>query len=312
MRRSYGAMLAAAFLVAACGTETADPGAEPADSRSPELTPSASTIPRPTAVPAADGEVTTGGPVTVLDDGKGAEACLGGVLTSLPPQCGGPKLVGWDWADHEGDFEEAAGTRWGEFVLTGTFDGRSIAVTDVVPAAEWDPIESRDEESFGTPCAEPAGGWAPIDPATTTDRTQQQAIRIANQLPSYAGLWVDQSINPAHDEDPGGLEWEMRLNDPQLLILNVAVTGDVAEAEAAIREVWGGALCVSEAPYTDRELAKIQDEMRDLPGMRGSDRDSDGVSVWVIFDDGSLQAWADQEYGAGVVEVSSALEPVED
>ena len=30
----------------------------------------------------------------------------------------------------------------------------------------------------------------------------------------------------------------------------------------------------------------------------------------VLYDDGSLQAWADATYGAGLVEVTSALEPV--
>ena len=28
----------------------------------------------------------------------GPELCLGGVLESLPPQCGGPDVIGWDWA----------------------------------------------------------------------------------------------------------------------------------------------------------------------------------------------------------------------
>lgn len=53
--------------------------------------------------------LTTGHPVTVLDDGDGAELCLGGGNDSWPPQCGGPKLVGWSWAEHEGEYEEARG-----------------------------------------------------------------------------------------------------------------------------------------------------------------------------------------------------------
>jgi hypothetical protein len=74
--------------------------------------------------------VTTGQPVTVLDDGGGPEACLGGVMTSLPPQCGGTPLVGWDWADHEGEHETQAGVRWGGLLLTGPYDGTLQAALD--------------------------------------------------------------------------------------------------------------------------------------------------------------------------------------
>jgi len=35
------------------------------------------------------------------------------------------------------------------------------------------------------------------------------------------------------------------------------------------------------------------------------------VDLPVVHDDGSIQAWADEEYGVGVVEVTSALTPVE-
>jgi hypothetical protein len=308
MRRPYAALVAAALLLAACGTETSDPGGDPAADPTSPVAPTA----MPTDIPAADGEVTTGGPVTVLDDAKGAEACLGGVADSLPPQCGGPKLIGWDWADHQGDFEERSGTRWGDFVITGTFDGQDITPTEVVPAAEWEPIESPDEDfSFETPCPEPDGGWTPVDPAATTQRTLDHAIQIASALPDYAGVWVDQSINPAYD-DPDDVEKEYAMNDPKLLVLNVAVTDDVAGAEAAIREVWGGALCVTEARHTERELLAIQEELAELPGILGGDASDDRVSVYVTFDDGSTQVWADQEYGAGVVEVSSALVSVDD
>ncbi len=31
----------------------------------------------------------------------------------------------------------------------------------------------------------------------------------------------------------------------------------------------------------------------------------------VVFDDGSIQAWADETYGEGLVKVTSALQPVE-
>jgi hypothetical protein len=297
---------AAAFvvflLVAGCGTETGDPGAgseEPSDDAPTAM---------PTAVPVANGPVTTTYAVTVLDDGDGAELCLGGVAESLPPQCGGPKLLGWDWSEHEGDFEEAAGTRWGGFAVTGTFDGRDLTPTHVLPADEFDPPPYQDTD-LTSPCPEPEGGWQVIDPETTTVETQDQALRAARRLEGYAGSWVDQSINPAYGSDDP-YEMERALNDPKLLVLNVQVTGDTRAAETALREVWGGALCVTRAEHTERELRGIQDEAFELPGALSASSGFDQVEVSVVYDDGSIQAWADREYGAGVVRVFSALEAV--
>jgi hypothetical protein len=91
----------------------------------------------------------------------------------------------------------------------------------------------------------------------------------------------------------------------------VSVTGDVTDAEAAIRAVWGGPLCVSEAELTAHELRRIGRELGHLPGVLSWGGSSYPAEVTVAYDDGTIQAWADQEYGEGVVEVSSALVPVE-
>jgi hypothetical protein len=311
VRRRLGAGVAVVAVVglvaalAGCGTETA---ADPGDAGAP----GAPAAP-PTSVPAADGPVTTAYPVTVLDDGDGAELCVGGQDDSLPPQCGGPRLLGWDWAQHRGGFETSRGVRWGEFVVTGTFDGTDVTPTEAVPAAEWkEPAASPPgRDPFRTPCPEPDGGWVPLDPATTTTATQDAAFRAAEALPTYAGGWVDQSINPAYaDLDRAAAAGE--LNDPRLLVLNIQVTDDVAGAEAALREVWGGALCVSQAQSTEAERQRVADELATaLPGFLGSTSGQDRVEATVLFDDGSLQAWADEEYGEGVVLVGSSLVPAD-
>lgn len=285
------------LVLAACGTETAD-GDDPAPADI-----SAGPVDEPTAVPAADGEVTTTGPVTVLDDGGGAELCLGGVAESLPPQCGGPGLVGWDWADHVGDFESAAGTRWGEFVVTGSFDGTDLTPTDVMPADEYDAPDPSDEPSFATPCPEPEGGWV-VDAQQVSRVDLDAAFRVAGELPGYAGSFVDEQRDAGDRQapiDPHGSS----------SIVNVSVTDDPAVAEEAIREVWGGGLCITAARYPDAELGRIQDAVNDLPGMTSSSRGDDRVDVSVVYDDGTIQAWVDEEYGDGVVVVSSALAPVD-
>lgn len=170
---------------------------------------------RPDSVPAAVGEVTTSVPVTVLDDGGGAELCLGGVFQSLPPQCDGPAVAGWDWVEHAGDFEEVRGVRWGAFVVSGAFDGSTFTPSEVVPAAE-------------------------------------------QRGPGECGV----------DEHPD----------------TGAVSAD--------------------------DLARIQREVNELPGMLMSARAADHVDLTVVHDDGTIQAWVDQEYGEGMVAVSSALVPL--
>jgi hypothetical protein len=165
--------------------------------------------PMPTEPVAADGEVTTRYAATVMDTGS-PELCLGPVAESYPPQCSGPPLEGWDWADHEGDYDQVGEVRWGVFYVTGTWDGTTFVVTS----------------------AEPDDAGTPTEP----------------ELPPAAAT----------------------------------------------------------PPSTD-ELGRIADELRDLGGATGAYANEQQVLVDVPYDDGSLQDWVDEEYGAGVVAVVSVL-----
>ncbi|HXH79021.1 hypothetical protein [Nocardioides sp.] len=302
MKRTFVA-LAALLALSACSTEEQMLGVDSDADPSAGAEPAAATAGKPTAVPAADGPVTTDGLVTVLDDGDGPELCTF-VAESFPPQCSGPPLAGWDWAAHP-EHEDASGTKWGSFALTGTFDGTTFTVTDAIPAALYDAVSEPAEPDFETPCDEPSGGWTMIDPATTTQEGMDATFAAAGRLPGYAGAWIDQSINEADQPAPG----EAAVNDPTSMIINVAVTEDVAGAEATLRETWGGALCVSEAAYTEAELNEIAMELQELPGVTTSSAADDVVQIGVLHDDGSLQAWADETYGEGRVEISATLVP---
>ena len=200
-------LLAPALLLAACGgtddAQVSDPGggAEPSAS--------------PSSVPAAAGDVRTRNLVTVMDTGDGQpQVCLGAVAESYPPQCGGPEITNWDWADHPGIHERVGKVRWGEFALRGTWDGTAFTVAEAIPAALYDP--------------------APEQP------------------PSL----------PAPDTE-----------------------------------------------LTEAELQQIADDLgRTLPGAQGAYPDGAGhVLVDVTYDDESLQEWADQTYGSGVVIVTGQL-----
>ncbi|WP_317232445.1 hypothetical protein [Clavibacter capsici] len=106
--RSGSAMLAlagSALLLAGCSpVALTGPTMPPAD----ELTATATVLQR-----------------TADDD---AMLCAGAVASSLPPQCGGPVITGWDW-DAVDDEETENGVTWGEYDVVGTWDGTTFTLT---------------------------------------------------------------------------------------------------------------------------------------------------------------------------------------
>ena len=96
-------------------------------------------------------------------------------------------------------------------------------------------------------------------------------------------------------------------------IVNIKVTGDTAAAEAELREVWDGPLCVITAARTEKELRTIQDAVTSAAGtlFASVDVTAGAVQLGVTYDDGTLQAELDERYGEGVVKVHSALIPAE-
>jgi len=62
--------------------------------------------------------------------------------------------------------------------------------------------------------------------------------------------------------------------------------------------------------HTQAQLADIQGDLPELPGYSSGWVDQAGfVHADFVYDDGSIQAWLDQEYGENVVVVVSALTP---
>ena len=263
----------------ACSTEAEMRAVDP--SGSGESAASAPSDGAPKPVP--DGEVRTQGLVMVLDDGDGPEMCLGGVAESYPPQCGGPALTDFEWGDV--GFEEAAGVRWGSYALTGTFDGTSMTVTDAIPAALYDVMAEPEQDPLAAAC----------DDATTTDTTKatpqdmDATLAAASALPTYATAWLSGNT------------------------INVAVTEDAEGAEAELRRTWGGMLCVTTVERTDADLTQVNEELQAALGdqlLTSGSTSPDSLDAQVVYDDGSVQEWADATYGDGLVTVTSALAPV--
>jgi hypothetical protein len=303
MKTALAVSLAAALLaLAACGSRTGgtvdDPGTPSGTSADPGT--------MPTSVPPPEGEVVGVGTVMDTGDETGPELCLGAVAESYPPQCSGVPLVDWDWATVGRTYERSGDVRWGSYAVQGRYDGTTMTVTqDPVTSALYD-APAPAEDPFVTACPEPEGGWRIVDPDKVEFEDQDAVLVTAMQLPGYAGSFVD-GASFAGLEQPDA---DRPVDDASRIIVNVLVTEDVEGAEQALREVWGGALCVTRAEHTEQELLEIQDRLTDLPGLLSSGTQLDRVVADVLWDDGTLQAWADATYGEGLVRITSALREV--
>jgi hypothetical protein len=233
---------------------------------------------------------------TVLGGPDHGPQLCGAVATSYPPQCGGPDVVGWTWTGLTA--ESANGTTWGSYVVVGTWDGR-LHLTE--PARTAGIADQPDPEmpDFSSPCPPPTGGWRPVNPALTTAKALERLPALAEAEPDFAGFWLDQPPNGN--------------NDPTRLVANVRFTGDLKRHERELRRVWGGALCVSAASRTQAELNRVQAALSRLPGLTSSGQDvvAGAVDAQVHVATERQQRELDERFGAGVVRLSGALQPID-
>jgi hypothetical protein len=147
--------------------------------------------------PAAVGEVLA--QATVLQkNGEDPQLCLGGVAESYPPLCGGPPILGWDWATVE-QSESASGVTWGSYAITGTWDASAFTVTQApIPLSLYDPIaqiDRRRDPANAGPSDETALlalqeqlHAADYNPAQSTDWSEAP---ILGDWPENGYLWVN-------------------------------------------------------------------------------------------------------------------------
>ncbi|WP_053203672.1 hypothetical protein [Jiangella muralis] len=243
------------------------------------------------------------GTFTVLESAEhGPQLCPAGALASYPPQCGGPDIPNWDWDAVE--HETIDGVSWGDYQVTGTFDGAVFTLTE--PAGPPEPSDRQPRSpgpDLDTPCPAPAGGWVLANPATASTEALAATVDYAATLPGYGGLWVDREVEQPPDAPPPAAA--------PGAILNVAFTGDLAAREAELRAVWGGALCVTQARHPHTRLEEIQAELAGKHGIFSAAvmEQENLVDVQALFDDG-LQERLDDEYGPDTVRVTASLRPV--
>jgi hypothetical protein len=144
---------------------------------------------------------------TVLESrDHGPELCLGVVLDSFPPRCGGLPIPNWRWDQVAGE-QTAGDTTWGRYRLVGTYDGTSFTVSraDLAPGASRPSAEERFKDEPKPTCAEPEGGWELPDPARRSERYLEPVTRAARAQPDFAGLWISYLAPMGNNvaEDPG-------------------------------------------------------------------------------------------------------------
>ncbi len=186
MKTAVAALFLAVPLLVSCGGEDQgdDVAQDPAGA-------GGSSLPRPSEVPAAAGQVRSANLPTVMDTGAGpVELCLGAIAESYPPQCGGPAIPNWDWAAQQGMFEQQGKIRWGTFAVTGTWDGEAFTVTDAIPAALYDAMAA-------TPTEPPA-------PARTySDAELEDIATEVSDLPGAQGAFGSEghvSLDVVYDD----------------------------------------------------------------------------------------------------------------
>lgn len=300
-RRLAAPSLAVALVLAAagCGADEGDEATvDPTTSVAPPTTveptvppttvpPTSEPAPVPTLPPDQRYETIT----SVIDDGTGTRACFV-VLESLPPQCGtGIDLDGWSWDAIDVEQVDGSVTWVDQIHLSGTYDPAdgTFAVDGVRLPSNDDReriLMSRPMPDYSIPCTPPPGGWP--------ERTQDWPGDEVSAIDGYVGAWT---------MEPGN-------------VMVVKFTGDLAAAEAAVREVYSDAICVVEGTRTEAELSAIQEDLQSLSSVHvlSSSIYVDATGEWVeaelVAPDPARQAALDEEYGEGVVRLRSALRPI--
>lgn len=244
---------------------------------------------------------------TVLENEQHGPQLCALVDASYPPQCGGPDVVGWDWAQLKS--ESAYGVRWGEYRLVGTYGGERFTLTE--PAKPAPTVAPGDAYHSVLPCDEPAGGWQPVDESKTTEKRVDQAIYRARSAADSAGAWL---AHPDADGlDPDDPQAQQIMTDPMQQVLVLSFTGDLDGRMEWIREVWGGALCLTSAEYKYTDLRRIADQVIKREGAIGAgvNEPDNRVDFEVYRATDALQAELDEKYGKGAVHISGWLKPVE-
>lgn len=111
----------------------------------------------------------------VIDDGeRPPQLCVGLHQQSLPPQCAGVNLIGWEWDAVPGTFDERGTVRWGYYFVDGDYARHDNTLTVTRATADgpdigraWEPWTCDDD-------AVRSEGVPPTDPKTVTSHVEEE------------------------------------------------------------------------------------------------------------------------------------------
>jgi hypothetical protein len=300
--RLVSGTLAAVLVLGACGSDddaaNEQPPATPAETAADQPVATTSTTePHPDTVPPSSPPPTVPDDQlyetisSVIEDSSGPRLCFE-VLESLPPQCGiGVALVDWSWDAIAVEINQNGVTWVDGIYVTGTYD--DAAQTFTVDEAGLPTDDDRERilmseplPDFTVPCTPPEGGW----PA----RTQEWPGEAIAALEGYAGTWSD---------DLGQ-------------VMTVKFTGDLHAAEAAIRERYTDGLCVVAAEHNAAELSAIEEQLRAMSSLQilSTEIHVDASGEWIkaetVAPEPERQSAFDEQFGPGVVQLRSRLQPI--
>jgi hypothetical protein len=258
-------------------------GATPSTTAPPATTPPLTTPAEPQIVEAL---------YTVLDGpDHGPQLCLGGTFDSGPPGCGDPvDLVGFSWDSINDEDSAGEGVTRGTPYIKGEYD----SVANTLTVIEQRPGNNDDaariyatihQADHSTPCEAPADGW----PARTQEWPEEQIAAIDG----FAGAWAE----AGHP-------------------MTVKFTGDLAAAEAAVRQYYNDAVCIVPADHSFSELTQAQTRLLEMgQPFLTVDVIVDATGEWVdavtVGPHPELQAEVDAMFGPGVVRLRSLMIPVD-
>jgi hypothetical protein len=243
---------------------------------------------------------------TVLQNqAHGPELCQM-VADSLPPQCGGIPIAGWDWTK-VGNEESRNGTTWGTYHVIGTYDGDTLTLTQPPVVPERSTAALKSQPTFTTPCEAPPGGWSVRDRTHFSIDAYNALHVLAQSQPDYAGAWVD-NVTLVDGKKPFFPEQ----------VITFTFTGNLDAHRTQLEAAWSGPLCVAQQSHSERELSGIQTALQGAEGrslglqVQGSGIDSfdNRIDADVIVATPALQRAVDEKYGGGVVHLNAFLHPV--
>lgn len=237
------------------------------------------------------------GTVTVLSSPSHPPNLCSGVFESLPPQCDGVPIVGWNWDAVRGE-RRMNGTTWGSWHVVGTYDAKRFTVvgTPTAPRSQSPPSDTDFTPACSKPdVIDPSAGGAEWEAMSQDDGRFEIHDLVASWVSDPAGPWNGPFVGSV-----------------------VVLPGAKAAAVALVRRHYAGALCVVERDGpTAAKLAAVQNQLLDRNAravlgtvQSGAPDERRGVVVatfWVV--DQRSRDYARKRWGH-LVELHALLQPV--